>query len=85
MKVWSRDYDAQYLLRVNCFRRFEYSTIWTVPDRRFEIRKFKNFQGKKTETQKRLILVSVQMVVLKFELDNINYFLILFRKVSLNI
>ena len=31
MKVWSRDYDAQYLLRVNCFRRFEYSTIWTVP------------------------------------------------------
>ena len=30
MKVWSRDYDAQHLLRVNCFRRFEYSTIWTV-------------------------------------------------------
>ena len=31
MKVWSRDYDAHYLLRVNCFRRFEYSTIGTVP------------------------------------------------------
>ena len=32
MKVWSRDYDAQYLLRVNWFRRFEYSTIWIVPE-----------------------------------------------------
>ena len=31
MKVWSCDYDAQYLLRVNCFRRFEYSTISIVP------------------------------------------------------
>ena len=25
MKFWSRDYDAQHLLRVNCFRRFEYT------------------------------------------------------------
>ena len=31
MKVWSRDYDAQYLLRVNCFLSFEYSAIWIVP------------------------------------------------------
>ena len=28
MKFWSRNYDAQYLLRVNCS---EYSTIWIVP------------------------------------------------------